>query len=123
MFWGLWTRKDNSVNYYTAFITKITANHINFLLQTNNGQGRSYNRTEAVLVIDKIPEMKEISVNSSVIAVHKPSMPEWYRAGNVTGTNERSSLVYVRFKNRDQRWVPLNQVRSVKRPKFCVDRV
>ena len=76
-----------------------------------------------MLVIDKIPEMKEISVSSSVIAVHNPRMPEWYRAGNVTGTNERLSLVYVRFKNRDQRWVPLNQVRSVKRPKFCVDRV
>ena len=84
---------------------------------------RSYKRTEPVLVIDKIPEMKEISVNSSVIAVHKPSMQEWYRAGNVTGTNERLSLVHVRFKNGDQRWVPLNQIRSVKRPKFCLDRI
>ena len=76
-----------------------------------------------MLVIDKIPEMKEVSVNSSVIAVHKHSMPEWYRAGNVTGTNERLSLVTVRFKNGDQKWVPLNQLRLVKRPKFCVDRV
>ena len=84
---------------------------------------RSYKRTEPVLVIDKIPEMKEMSVNSSVIAVHKPSMEEWYRAGNVTGTNERLSLVNVRFKNGDRRLVPLNQLRSVKRPTFCVDRV
>ena len=122
-FWGLWSRRDNSLNYYRAFITKITASHINFVLQVNNAQRCSYNRTEPVLVIDKIPEMKEISVNSSVIAVHKPSMPEWYRAGNVTGTNDRASLVYVRFKNGDQRWVPVNQLRLVKRPKFCVDRV
>ena len=50
-----------------------------------------------MLVIDKIPEMKEMSVNSSVIAVHKPSMEEWYRSGNVTGTNERLSLVHVRY--------------------------
>ena len=76
-----------------------------------------------MLLIDKIPEMKEVSVNSSVIAVHKYSMPEWYRAGNVTGTNERLSLVTVRFKNGDQKWVRLNQLRLVKRPKFCVDRV
>ena len=123
VFWGLWSRKGNSLDYYRAFITKITASDINFLLQINNAQRRSYKRTEPVLVIDKIPEMKEVSVNSSVIAVHKHSMPEWYRAGNVTGTNERLSLVTVRFKNGDQKWVPLNQLRLVKRPKFCVDRV
>ena len=123
MFWGLWSRRYNSVGYYRAFITRITASHINFHLQINNAQWRSYKRTEPVLVIDKIPEMKEISVNSSVIAVHKPRMQEWYRAGNVTGTNERLSLVHVRFKNGDQRWVPLNQIRSVKRPKFCLDRI
>ena len=76
-----------------------------------------------MLVIDKIPEMKEISVNSTVIAVHKPSIQEWYRAGNVTGSNERLSPVHVRFKNGDQRLVPLKELRSVKRPKFCVDRV
>ena len=76
-----------------------------------------------MLVIDKISDMKEISVNSSVIAVHKHSMLEWYRAGNVTGTNERLSLVHVRFKNGDQRLVPLKELRLVKRPKFCVDRV
>ena len=123
MFWGLWTRKDNSLNYYRAFIKKITASYINFVLQVDNSQWRRYNRTEPVLVIDKLPKMKEISVNSSVIAVHKPGMPEWYRAGNVTGTNERLSLVQVRFKNRDKRWVPLKKLRLVKRPKFCVDRV
>ena len=114
---------DNSVNYYRAFITRITASHITFLLQINNHQRRSYKRTEPVLVIDKISDMKEISVNSSVIAVHRPDKPEWYRAGNVTGTNERLSLVHVRFKNGDRRLVPLNQLRSVKRPTFCVDRV
>ena len=123
VFWGLWSRRDNSLNYYRAFITRITASHITFLLQTNNHQRRSYKRTEPVLVIDKISDMKEISVNSSVIAVHRPDMPEWYRAGNVTGTNEHLSLVTVRFKNGDQKQVPLNQLRLVKRPKFCLDRV
>ena len=123
VFWGLWSRRENSLNYYGAFITRITASHINFLLQTDNKKRRSYKRTEAVLVIDKISDMKEISVNSSVIAVHKPTMPEWYRAGDVTGSNERLSLVTVTFKNGDQKQVPLNQTRLVKRPKFCVDRV
>ena len=123
VFWGLVSRRDNSLNYYRAFIARITASHITFLLQTNNHQRRSYKRTEPVLVIDKISDMKEISVNSSVIAVHRPDMPEWYRAGNVTGTNEHLSLVTVRFKNGDQKQVPLNHLRLVKRPKFCVDRV
>ena len=121
MVWGLWVRKDNSLNYYKAFITRITASHIDFLLEINNKQRRSYKRTEPVLVIDKISDMKEISVNSSVIAVHRPDKPEWFRAGNVTGTNERLSFVTVRFKNGDQKWVPPNQLRLVKRPKFCVD--
>ena len=67
--------------------------------------------------------MKEISINSSVIAVHRPDKLEWFRAGNVTGTNERLSFVTVRFKNGAQKWVPLNQLRLVKRPKFCVDSV
>ena len=76
-----------------------------------------------MLVIDKISDMKEISVNSSVIAVHRPDKPEWFRAGNVTGTNERLSIVTVRFKNGDSKSVPPNQLRLVKRPKFCVDSV
>ena len=76
-----------------------------------------------MLVIDKISDMKEISVNSSVIAVHSHDKPEWFRVGNVAGTNKRLSFVTVRFKNGDQKWVPLNQLRLVKRPKFCVDRV
>ena len=108
MFWGLWSRKDNSLNYYKAFITRITASHIDFLLQIYNKQRRSYKRTEPVLVIDKISDMKEISVDSSVIAIHRPVKPEWFRAGNVTGTNERLSFVAVRFKNGDHKWVPLN---------------
>ena len=76
-----------------------------------------------MLVIDKISYKKEISVNSSVIAVHRPGMPEWYRAGNVTSTRGRLSFVNVRFKNGEHKWVPLNQLRLVKRPKFCVDSV
>ena len=76
-----------------------------------------------MLVIDKISDMKEISVNSSVIAVHRPDQPEWFRAGKVTGSNERLSFVTVRFKKGDQKWVPPNQLRLVKRPKFCVDSV
>ena len=123
MFWGLWSRKENSINYYKAFITRTSVTHINFVLQVDNSWWREYKRTEPVLVIEKIPEMKEMSVNSSVIAVHKPSMPEWYRTGNVTGINDRSSFVYIRFKNGDKKWVPLNELRLMKRPKFCVDSV
>lgn len=75
-----------------------------------------------MLVIDKIPEMKDISVNSRVIAVHKPYLKEWYRAGTVTRIFD-SSFVSVMFVNGDQRrWVPLNELRLVNRPRVCVDR-
>ena len=75
-----------------------------------------------MLVIDKIPEMKDISVNSQVIAVHVPRMKEWYRAGTVTGTD--GSFVSVKFKNGQRRdRVPLNELRLVNRPRVCLDRV
>ena len=75
-----------------------------------------------MLIIDKEPEKREISVNKSVIAVHKPATPEWYRTGTVmnTATLEMGEfLVSVRFDNGDLRLVPLQQLRSVKRPRFC----
>ena len=81
-----------------------------------------YKRTDPVLIIDKEPEKREISVNTSVIAVHKPTTPEWYRTGTVmnTATSEMGEfLVSVRFDNGDLRLVPLQQLRSVKRPRFC----
>ena len=77
---------------------------------------------DRVLIIDKWPEKREISVNTSVIAVHKPAMPEWYRTGTVMNniTSEKGEfLVSIRFGNGDLRWVPLPQLRLVKRPRFC----
>jgi len=76
-----------------------------------------------VLVVDKIPEMKDISVNSRVIAVHRTDRKEWYRNGAVTGT-DGSSFVSVKFNNGQQRhWIPLNELRLENRPRVCVDRV
>jgi len=121
--WGLWSKRDNSLNYYKANIIKLNATHINFALQVNNRKTRIYKRGDPVLVIDKIPEIKDISVNSRVIAVHKPGRNEWYRAGTVIGT-DGSSSVSVMFKNGQRRdRVPLNELRLVNRPRVCVDRV
>ena len=75
-----------------------------------------------MLIIDKKPEKREISVNASVIAVHDPEMKEWYRTGTVmnTATSKMGEfLVSVRFDNGDLRLVPLPQLRLVKRPRFC----
>ena len=75
-----------------------------------------------MLLIDKAPEKREISVNTSVIAVHNPKMKEWYRTGTVmnTATSQMDEfLVSVRFDNGDLRLVPLQQLRLVKRPRFC----
>ena len=121
-FWGLWTERDRSNNYYRAFISGINDTHIEFILEYKNGFKRVYNRTDPVLIIDKEPEKREISVNTSVIAVHKPAMPEWYRTGIVknTATSKMGEFsVSVRFDNGDLRLVPLQQLRLVKRPRFC----
>lgn len=72
-----------------------------------------------MLIINQIPEMKDMSVNARLIAVHVPRMKEWYRTGNVTSTGN-PSFVSVRFDNGQERQrVPLREVRLVKRPRFC----
>ena len=121
-FWGLWAYKNKSFNYYKAYITKITGTHVDFVLEFNRDKKRSYNRTESVLIIDKIPEMKEVSVNSRVIAVHISARKDWYRSGTVrriSGPN----YVLVQFDDDRQRWVPLNELRLVKRPGFCTNNI
>ena len=89
-------------------------------MEYNNDFKRVYKRIDPVLIIDKEPEKREISVNTSVIAVHKPEMPEWYRTGIVmnTTTSEMGEFS-VRFDNGDLRLVPLQQLRLIKRPRFC----
>ena len=120
--WGLWAERDDSLNYYKANIIKLNATRVDFALQVNNRHTRSYKRSDPVLVIDKIPEMNDISVNSRVIAVHRTYWKEWYRTGTVTGT-DGSSFVSVKFKNGQQRHgIPLNELRLVNRPRVCVDR-
>ena len=121
-FWGLWSQRDRSDNYYRACISWLTDTYIEFILEYKNAFKRVYNRTDPVLIIDKEPEKREISVNTSVIAVHKPAMPEWYRTGIVknTATSKMGEFsVSVRFDNGDLRLVPLQQLRLVKRPRFC----
>ena len=123
MFWGLWLQRANSNSYYKAYITRIDDTHIDFALEVNKDQTRSYKRTDPVLIIDKIPEMKGITLNASVIAVHRLRKPEWYRTGIVTAISPRNSSVLVRFDNRQTRPVLLSELRLVKRPRFCKNNI
>ena len=111
--------RKNSNNYYKAYITRINATHIDFALEINRALTRSYKRTDPVLIIDKIPEMKDISVNAPVIAVHRLDKLEWYRTGIVDDISSRTSSVSIRFDDGQQRWLPLTELRFVKRPRFC----
>ena len=124
MFWGLWTHfiKEGNVNYFKAYITKLNGTHVDFALKVNKGQTRSYPRTKSVLIIDKIPEMKDITVNAQVIAQHKDDQRGWYRTGIVKGT-QGSAHVSVKFDNGEFKWVRLGNLRLVKRPRFCVDNI
>ena len=121
MFWGLWSYKGGNVNYYEAYITKLNDTHVDFALKVNKRQTHSYPRTKSVLIIDKIPEIKDITVNAPVIAQHKDKRPEWHRTGTVKRTSG-SALVAVKFDNSKlTRWVNLENLRLVKRPRFCLD--
>ena len=79
---------------------------------------RSYNRSEPVLVVDKTPKMTDISVGSRVIEVHRRTHKEWYKTGTVIWTS-RYPRTYVRFNSGAERWVPLEELRLEKRPRFC----
>ena len=120
MFWGLWKYNKEAFNYYLAYITKLNATHLDFVLKLNRKLTRSYRRTEEVLILDTIPDKKDISVNSSVIARHKQSHPEWYRSGTVVGFSG-TGFASVQFDNNEKSWVTFKNLRLVKRPRFCVN--
>ncbi|XP_068726391.1 sushi, von Willebrand factor type A, EGF and pentraxin domain-containing protein 1-like [Montipora capricornis] len=123
--WGLWERNLalSMLHYYLAYITKLNATHVDFVLDyyVDKALTRSYNRTEPVLVIDKIPEMKDISVGSRVIGVHRETHKEWYQTGTVTSIPD-SRYVSVRFdRGVTRRWIPLDELRLLRRPRFCTN--
>ena len=121
MFWGYWIHRHKAINYYKAYITKLTATRLEFALQINNGKTRSYLRNEPVLILDTVPEMKDISINSSVIARQHPSkVPDRYRSGIVADRPSATS-VSVKFDDGEIHSVPLKHLRLVNRPRFCVN--
>ena len=97
--------------------------HLDFALEFDKAYTRSYNRTDQVLITDEVVEIKDISVNSRVIAVHKPRMTEWYRTGTITLVSSTERFVLVKFDDGQQRWVPIEQVRLVKRPVYCKNNI
>ena len=119
--WGLWTRKEDSLNFYKVYITQLNATHVDFVLDYTHGDGRlltrSYNRSEPVLIVDETPKMIDILVGSRVIGVHRREHKEWYQAGTVIRTG--SNYAYVRFNSGTERWVPPRELRLVRRPRFC----
>ncbi|XP_067016844.1 CUB and sushi domain-containing protein 1-like isoform X2 [Acropora muricata] len=120
--WGLWEREGDSLSYYLVYITQLNATHVDFVLHLSHPDSklltRSYNRSEPVLVVDKTPKMTDISVGSRVIAVHRRTHKEWYKNGIVIRTSS-SIYVLVRFNSGTMRWVPMEELRLEKRPRFC----
>ena len=121
VFWGLWSKRNDSINYFRAFISRIDDTWLKFYLEVNPRQTRTYKKTQPVLIIDKVPEKKDVLLGSLVIAVHRNSKTDWYRTGKVEeiGSYWRDGKFRVKFDNGRSRWVPQNQIRLVKRPKFC----
>ena len=110
------------MSYYLVYITQLNATHVDFVLDFSHSDGRlltrTYNRSEPVLVVDKTPRMTDISVGSRVIGVHRRRNKDWYKNGIVIRTF-RSLYAYVRFNSGTERWVPLEELRLEKRPRFC----
>ena len=120
MFWGFWRHNKDADNYYKSYITKLTATHLGFVLQYDNRLTRSYRRNDSVLILDKVPEMKDISINSTVIARQHSHLPERYRSGVVVDFPS-ASLVSVKFDDDKTASVNLQHLRLVNRPRFCVN--
>ncbi|XP_078348007.1 uncharacterized protein LOC144633094 [Oculina patagonica] len=122
-FWGMWSYKEDAFHYYRAYITKMNGTHVDFALKVNKDKTRSYKRTEPVLIVDRIPLMEDITVNSPVIAEHRTDRPYWYRTGTVKATSG-SAFVKVKFDDgKLTKWVRLENLRLVKRPRFCEDNI
>jgi len=119
IFWGLWSYKHGVNNYYKASITKLTATHLDFMLQIGAQYKRSYQRTEQVLILDTIPTTKDISINSTVIARQHRRLPNRYRSGIVVGFPSAASAS-VKFDDGETHEVLFKYLRLVKRPRFCV---
>lgn len=119
MVWGLWAHNNDAFNYYPAYVTKLTATHVDFVLILGADYTRSYNRTQQVLIVDEIPKQTDISVNTTVIAQHKSDKKEWYRSGTIVGF-PGDMFASVRFDDgKTQKWIRLDNIRKVKRPRFC----
>ena len=118
MFWGLWQHNHGAFNYYKAYITKLTATHLELVFKIGQQYRRSYRRAESVLILDTVPKLRDISINSLVIA--KSDLPERYRSGTVVGFRSES-LVSVEFDDGVTSLVLLEDLRLVKRPRFCVN--
>ena len=79
MFWGFWKYNKGANSYYKTYITKLTATHLDSSLQFDNRLTRSYRRNDPVLILDTVPKLKDISINSSVIARQHSRLPDRYR--------------------------------------------
>jgi len=91
------------------------------VLQIGAQYKRRYQRTEPVLILDTIPTIKDISINSTVIArQHPKDEPDRYRSGIVVGFPSAASAS-VKFDDDETHEVPFKYLRLVKRPRFCVN--
>ena len=73
-----------------------------------------------MLILDTVPKIKDISINSSVIARQHRHLRYRYRSGIVVDLPS-ASFVSVKFDDGDTLSVLLKYLRLVNRPGFCVN--
>lgn len=122
-FWGLYAYNMGADNYYKVYITSLNNTHLTFYLDNpNSDMYRTYARTNSVLIIDKIPEKKELLIERRVIASHNIVHPEWFRSGTVDKVYT-FGFVKIIFDDKEVGFFSikneLNKIRLVRRPIFC----
>ena len=70
-----------------------------------------------MLILDTVPKIKDISINSSVIARQHGRLPDRYRSSIVEGLPS-ATLVSVKFDDSETHSVQLKHIRLVNRPRF-----
>lgn len=117
--WGLWSNRNGVSIYYKVYITELTKTHMT--LSRKYHYPRRFRRTNSKLIIDEIPEKKEILEKPRVIAPYTYFGPERYKSGRVTYIDTFS--VQVTFDDNTKRYFTLRnalaKMRLIRRPSFC----
>ena len=119
----MWASSKGAYKYYKVYITSLTKTLLTFALESSYSHStRTHNRTNSVLIIDKVPEKKQLLKETRVIAFDGK---KWFKSGNVVYDSIANLFGYVKiiFDDKKERFfslrTDLHKIRLERRPIFC----